>query len=620
MKRLLTLIGVLGALALAVGVNLIAENLLPGRQIDLTQGGLYTLSSGTRQIVAGLHNPITLRLYYSESLGSRIPQYGAHADRVREMLRHYAELSGGKIHLEFRNPEPFSDSEDRALAEGLQAVPLNDAGERVFFGLSASNLLDDERSIAFFQPERERFLEYDLTRVVQDLSAPKRATLGVMSPLPLDGDPRAMMQRQGGGAANGAPWTAMLGLRESFAVKTVPLDATAIDPDIQVLFLAQAQALSDATLYAIDQFIMRGGRLMAMFAPHSESLPPDPATGAPPASTSADLGKLLAAWGVSYDPEMALGDLTGAWKVRAGSPSRPQSVDYVGFFSVRDGLNRDDPATAELAEITIANSGFLTPKPGSAMSFTPLLTSSPRAQPIPASAIRANPDPTRLLASFKPDGERRVIAARLRGPLKSAFDKAPDGSTHPYLSQTEGPANLVLIADVDMLADRFWTRSAAFFGASESTPFADNGAFIVNLAGTLAGGDALIGLRTRGSVARPFDVVEDMQREAEQRYRQTEQTLSTHLQETTKKLTDIRAGRDGSANAALNDTQRQAVDALKADLIDTRVKLRLVQRDLRQDIQRLEGQLRLFNIVLIPAVLVIGALALGLWRRRRHAA
>jgi ABC-type uncharacterized transport system involved in gliding motility auxiliary subunit len=382
-----------------------------------------------------------------------------------------------------------------------------------------------------------------------------------------------------------------------------------------VLLVAHPPKLGDATLYAIEQFVMRGGRLLAMVAPHTESLPPDPATGEPPAVTSSDLAPLLKSWGIDYDPETALGDLTGAWQMRAGSPSRPQTVDYVAYFSVRDGINRDDPATADLTEVTLGSPGTIAKAAGSTIGFTPLLTSSAKAQLFPAALIRAYPDPQRLLASFKPDGTRHVIAGRINGELASAFPTPPPGSLAPHRAKTDGPANLVVIADTDMLVDRFWTRSSNFFDEADSTPFADNGAFIANVAGTLAGGDLLIGLRARGTARRPFERVEAMQRDAELRYRQTEQALSTHLEETTKKLADLRAGRDGTPTAALGEAQRQALDALKADLLATRGQLRAVQLELRRDIARLETAVRLIDIALIPAILLVLSILLALWRQ-----
>src|SRR5918998_2644986 len=236
-------LGVTAVAGLAVGVNMLADRVMPRARIDLTSQDLYTLAGGTEQVLAGLKDPITLRLFYSRKLGAAVPSYGAHADRVRELLTEYVSRSGGKLRLEVLDPEPFSETEDRALAYGLQGVPVDQSGEQVYFGLAATNLVDDERTVPFFQPDRERFLEYDLTRLIWELSTPRRPVVGVMSSLPLNGDPRALMMRVPGGG--GQPYAVMQQLRQFATVRDVPLDSQAIEPEVQVLVLAHAQGLSD---------------------------------------------------------------------------------------------------------------------------------------------------------------------------------------------------------------------------------------------------------------------------------------------------------------------------------------------------------------------------------------
>ncbi len=628
-----SVLGVVAVAAMLIGINVLAETRLANLQIDLTQQRLFTLSAGTRSVLAGLTEPVTLRLYYSRTLGARIPAYGAYADRVSELLREYARIANGRIKLEFHDPEPFSDTEDRAVAYGLQGVPIDQSGELVFFGLAGTNLLDDERTIGFFQPEREPFLEYDLTRLVHELSSPKLPVVGVMSSLPLDGDPRTMMMMRNTASMGGpgAPYVSMVQLRQSSTVKTVATDTQVIDPEVQVLLVAQAQNLSDATLYAIDQFVMRGGRLMVMVDPHSEAEAAIPSqTGMPPENTASNLPKLFDAWGITFDPANVVGDLKGAWRVRASGTDRAQAVDYVAWFNIRDGINHDDPATADLNQVTVAAAGAIGRKEGAAIEFVPLLTSSAQSGLIPVEAVKTLPDPGKILAGFTPEGGPRVIAARVRGVLKSAFEAPPalaEGQKRPdnfpaHIAQTAVPANLVVVGDSDILADRFWVRVQDFFGQPEATPFSDNGAFVANLVGTLAGGDALIGLRSRGTSQRPFDVVDDMQKRAEAQYRQTEQALQKHLDEVEKQLTELRTGH-GSAGAAaqavITPEQRQAIDDLRRDVADTRTRLRNVQLELRRDISGLENRLRLANIVLVPAVLTILAVLLGLARSRRRA-
>jgi ABC-type uncharacterized transport system involved in gliding motility auxiliary subunit len=628
MRRLtFSIIGVIAAAAIAIGINMFVDARLANTQVDLTQGHIYTLSPGTRQVLASLKEPVTLRLFYSRQLGSTVPTYGTYADHVREMLNDYASVSGGKVRVEYFDPEPFSDTEDRAMSYGLQGVPLDQNGSQIYFGLAGSNLEDDEKTIPFFQAERERFLEYDLTKLVYDLSNPTRPVVGVISSLPLDGDPRSMMMSQGRGPG-AQPYASSVLLRQTNTVKTVPLDVQVIDPDIQVLLVAEAQNLSPATLYAIDQFVMRGGRLMAMVDPWSEALAASPSpTGMPAEDTHADLKTLFDAWGIAFDPAKVVGDLTGAWRVRAGN-DEVQVVSYLAWFNIRDGINHDDPATADLQQVTVASSGFLAKAADATIEFTPLLTSSDRSGLLPVAEVK-QPDPAKVLAGFKPEGGPRVIAARVHGVLKSAFagppalsgDQKRPESFPAHKAQTDTPANMVVVADSDILADRFWVRVADFFGQQTATPFSDNGAFVANLVGTLSGSDALIGLRSRGDTNRPFTLVAAMQGDAEAQFRQTQQALQQHLDEVEKKLRSLRSGGsdNAKADAVITPDQRVAIDAARQDVLDTRGKLRAVQLELNRDISRLETEMRVLTIALVPAALTVFAITMAILQRRKRA-
>jgi len=623
--------GVIGVLFMVVGINLFADARLAWTQVDLTQNHNYTLSSGTDSILRSLKEPITLRLFYSRELGAAAPTYGAYADHVREMLEEYAARSRGKIRLELYNPEPFSSTEDHALAYGLQGVPLDQGGTKVYFGLAGTNLLDDQRIIPFFQADRERFLEYDLTKLVYELSNPARPVVGVMSSLPVDGNPELMMMamRQGmSGSSLGQPYASTMLLRQTDTVKAIPLDAQVIPPDVKVLLMADARNLSDATQYAIDQFVMRGGRLMVMVDPWSDTLASTPTqTGMPPTDTGSDLHRLFGAWGIQYDPKEVVGDLDGAWRVQTQSGG---VTDYVAWFNIRGGINHDDPATADLHAVSVATPGFIAKAPGAKIDFTPLLTSGPQSGLIPVSSVEM-PDPAKILADFKPQGGPRVIAARIRGVLHSAFSGPPPiakGQQRPkdfppYMAQTKGPADMVVVADSDILADRFWINQQDFFGQKEAIPFSDNGPFVANLVDTLAGSDALLGLRARGTSVRPFTVVDRMQAEAEAKFRKTEQGLQAHLDDLQKRLTTLRTGSatGTSDNVApvITPAQRAAIQAADQDIVQTRAQLRTVQFELNRDISQLKGELIVFNIVLVPAVLALAAIVMGLVRSHRRA-
>ncbi len=622
-------IGILAALVLAIGAVVVSERFLARARVDLTEQRLFTLSAGTRTIVAGLQDPITLRLFYSRRLGATVPVFGAYADRVREMLAEYVSLSGGKIRLEVLDPEPFSETEDRALALGLQGVPVDQAGEQVYFGLAGNNLLDDERTIPFFQPDRERFLEYDLTRLIFELSNPRRPVVGVISALPLSGDPRAMMMRQPG---VGQPYAIMTQMRQFFTIRDVALDADAIPADVQVLMVAHPQGLAPATLYAIDQFVMRGGKLLLLVDPHSEGQASRPAPGGRPnPDTSSTLEPMLTAWGLEVPSDKVVLDLRGAWRVRASPGERVQAVDFIAWYNMQgDSLARSDVATAELNQVTVASAGQVRRREGAAVEVTPLLTTSDRSMVVDATRLRQEPNPTALLADFRPDGQRHVIAARVRGELASAYPEGPpEGATAAeggHRARSDGIVNMVVVNDADVLEDRFWVRVQDFFGQQVPQPFSDNASLLVNLTDTLIGGDAMISLRSRGESLRPFTLVEDMRRDAEARFRQTERELQQRLDATERRLRELRAGTPQAgadrnpAQAIITAEQRAEIDRARGEILATRQQLRGVQLELRRDIEALERSLRVWNIAAVPVLLVVAALGLGLVRRRRRTA
>jgi ABC-type uncharacterized transport system involved in gliding motility auxiliary subunit len=626
-------LGLVAAAALAVGVNMLVDRLAPRARLDLTAQRLYTLSEGTRTVLQGLQDPVTLRLFYSRRLGAAVPAYGAYAERVRAMLDEYVAVSNGKVRLEVFDPEPFSETEDRALAFGLQGVPVDQSGEQVYFGLAGVNLLDDERTIPFFQPERERFLEFDLTRLVYELSNPRRPVVGVMSSLPLNGDPRLMMMMRGGPA--GQPFAVMQSLREFFTVQDVALDAQRIADEVQVLLVVHPQNLPEATLYAIDQFVMRGGKLIVFVDPHSEGQASRPGPGGRPVTeTASRLDRLLNAWGVEAPADSVVLDLRGAWRVRASPTDRVQAVDYVAWFNLQgDSINPAEVATGQLSQVTVASAGWLRPKEGANIEFVPLLRSSERSMTANAERVRENPDPARILAEFRPDGLRRTIAARVRGELASAFPDGPPpppegveraADLPPHRARSEGAANFVVIADADILEDRFWVRTQDFFGQRIATPISDNGALVANLVDVFAGGDALISLRSRGESLRPFTVVEEIRRDADARFRQTERELQERLQQTERRLRELRqgpqGGERGQAAAVITPEQRAEIDAARAQILQTRQQLRAVQLELRRDIERLETWLKVINIAAVPLMLTLFAIGLGLARARRRAA
>lgn len=628
-RRAVALVSLAAAVVLFVAVNVVAGNWLADMRADLTQESLYTLSPATRATLAKVDEPITLRFYYSPELGREIPTYGVFADRVREMLQEYAALAKGKIVLRILDPEPFSPVEDRAVAFGLQGVPLDQSGEKVYFGLAGTNSTDDQAIIPFFQTDRERFLEYDLTKLIAGLANPHKAVVGLATQLPLEGDLMAAMQGR-----PLVPYVVLDQMQQLYTVKSLGTDFDTVPNDVDVLMLVHPQNLSDKTLYAIDQFVLKGGRALVFVDPDSETQRLHPSQLNPPgAPNDSNLDKLFAAWGLRSVPKMVAADRADAQRVNAGSATDIEPVDYVGWLTLKaENLNRDNPITADLSQINVATPGILEKTAGAKTTFTPLITTSADSMAIPADKFQT-PDPAALLAGFKPDGKKLVIAAQVTGPATTAFPGGPpksskdktaaadkadkkDDAASPQVKVAARPIDVVAVADTDILDDRFWVQVQDFFGQRVAVPTANNGDFVADAIDVLAGGPELIGLRTRGTAVRPFVLVQDIQRAADERYQASEKALEDKLKDTEQKLKDVRD--KGARAGAVDAAQNEAIENFRAQLLVTRRQLRHVQLAERENIDRLRNWVEFFDIGFIPILVAVAAVVIGAVRLRRR--
>jgi ABC-type uncharacterized transport system involved in gliding motility auxiliary subunit len=621
-----------------ISVNIIAVRLFAWR-LDLTGEHLYTLSPGTLRTLARVDEPITLRFYYSTRLADEVQSYGVYAQRVLELLDQYVAAAHGKIRLEVYNPLPFSDAEDRAVAFGLQGVPLDVADEQVYFGLAATNSTDDQQVIAFFQPERERFLEYDLTKLVHNLAFPKKTVVGLISTLPLEGDMMAMMRGR-----PAEPMAIMDQLQQLDTVKPLAANIDAIPPDVDVLMLVHPQNLSDKTLFAIDQFVLKGGKALVFVDPLSELQASHPSQLNPPGSpTASNLERLFKSWGFEVPANTVAGDRRDAQRVGVpGSRGGTRPLDYIAWLNLKtDNLNRTDMITADLSHVMLASAGIIEPIEGAKTTIEPLITTSPDSMKIPAEKLTGLPDVAGLLAEFKPDDKRYILAAHVTGPAESAFPDGPPKPPEPAkpeakegeaaapspepaapgaesLKQSAKPINIVVVADTDMLDDRFWLQKQEFFGQRLLVPTANNGDFVANAIEVLAGGDDLVGLRSRGTSARPFEVVERIQSEAQARYSAEEHALQAKLKDTQAKLASLTGKDQANAPANLSAEQTKAIEEFRADMVQTRRQLRDVQAALRSNIGRLKTGLEFLDIALIPIIVAAAAIVLGALRLRRR--
>ncbi|MFN5588402.1 MAG: Gldg family protein [Holosporales bacterium] len=592
-----------------LGGNILLRLLFPTAAWDVTQEKLYALSDGSKRVLAKLEEPVTLRFYYSSALGQSAPTYATYARRIEELLRTYVDVSRGKLRLLLIDPEPFSENEDAALAQGLQGIRLNAGGDKAYFGLVASNSTDGREAIGFFQPEREAFLEYDITRMIQNLSHPARPRIAVLSALSIDGDPMALFTT----GRSDKPWAVLSHLRQLFEVTVLPPESTTIPEDTNLLILVQPEELPLKALYAVDQFAVGGGRLLAFIDPFPE-LRRVRTQMILNKESEETLAKLLATWGLAMDTSMIVADSRYARKVSIRVDDRDIDVPHLGWLGLDEGaLDKNDRITALLGSLTLASAGAFSFLPNAAVTREVLVRSSVDAALMPMRYLRPAPDLLGLLKDFKTNGSPLTLAVRVSGVVKSAFDEPPSGALN-HQGQGTKAFHSVLVADTDMLRDELWLQTGSFMGSDVAIPTSGNGAFILNAAENLLGTDDLISLRSRGTSQRPFTVLENKARIAEQQFRAIEQHLRSELQEAESHLGELIKSDDTTASLITKD-QEIAINDYQIKIIALRGELRQVQRSLRRDIERLQLQIVVTNLIIAPALVILIAIVGG-WRRR----
>lgn len=622
----LAVLAVAVAAVLLVAVNLIANTSLVGVRYDATQGAAYSLSDQVKPVFTGIEEPITVRIYYSTVLGEASPRHAAYYQRVRDLLTQYAALAGGKLKIEYFNPEPFSDTEDRAVGFGLQAVPLGQSGEVGYFGLAATNSTDDQKTIPFFNLERENFLEYDLTKLIYSLSKPNQPKIGMLSSLPLEG---GMSQGQFGmGGQPTPPWAIMEGIKDLFEVTNLEATLEEIPKDISILMLAQPENLSESAQYAIDQFIMRGGKALVFVDPNAESA--NPMGGMQGGGSLEGINKLLAAYGVSVPAGKIAADLDAATRVNTQSGGRPIVSDYVAWMNLpKSSLDENDAITGDLTQVFFATAGVIDTVEGAGTTVTPLIKTGPKSMRVDADKVMGLPDVVALFRDFKPADKSENLAVRITGTAKSAFPagapKKPEAADNvkaaaDHLAQSTQPIQVVVVADADMLSERFWAQESNFMGQRVLVPNADNPSFVINALENLTGSPALSSLRGRGAQSRPFLLVEDIRQQAELNFRAKEQELLTRLEDLQKKIGDIELKQQGQGEteALLSDEDTKTIENYRGEIIATRGELREVQRALRQDIEALEGGIKFLNIAGVPIVFGLVLIVLAVVRHNRR--
>src|SRR5713101_6248715 len=609
--------GLVAALIILVLLNLVL-GAARGR-IDLTQGKLYTLSEGTRAVLGKLESPVKIRLYFSQSdVPLPIKAYGR---RVEDLLAEFRQAGRGKVTVEKLDPQPDSDGEDSATLEGVEAQ-VTPSGDKFYLGASIS-YADQKLALPALMPDREPLLEYDLTRSIARATVTSKPVIGVMSALPVFGMPPS--QFTGGQPVE--PQVFVGELRRDYTVKRVSLDPDRIDDDIKVLLVIHPRGIGERAQYALDQFVLRGGKLIAFLDPNAyfDQMGGMASMGMG-GGTPSSLDRLLKAWGLGFDSGKVVLDMR--YLTGAGARTLPT------LLSLNDNaFDPNDITTARLGSLLMPFAGVFTGKPIEGLNETVLMKTSAYSQLV--DSFSAMTQGEAAIRGFAPSGTEYPLAVRLSGKFKTAFPEGPpkaddNGDKKAAAAQVSQAAPLkesaaesaeenavVLVGDSDFVNDGAAVQIQEIFGQRIVIPRNGNLAFAQGLVDQFAGGPELIKLRSRASAARPFTVIRDMEAKAQQAYLGKIKELENNLTQTQEKLNALQRGRGQGAGAILSAEQQMELENFRKKAAETRLALKEVRRELRADSEALQFWTKVLNIALVPLLVAIAGIALAIWRRHR---
>lgn len=621
-NKLISGTGLILATTLFIATIILANTALTTWRIDLTENKLFTLSKGTINILGNLEEPVQLDLYLSQKEMSDFPALANYGIRVRDMLEEYVAHANGQLILNIIEPETFSEAEDQAVASGLRTVTANSASERAYFGMVGTNSTDDEKIIPFFQTNRESALEYDITKLIYNLAYPDKRVVGVLSQLPVMGKK---------GDASKPTWTIINALKEFAEVKDLSEDIDeldqSLDQSIDVLMLVHPKKLKNKTLYAIDQYLLRGGKAIIFIDPLAEQdkTAPDPAHPNIMPKLDSYLPELLELWGLEMSKEKIVGDINAAMRVQANSPRGSKEIDYLPWLRLTENnFNANDFSTSELNLVHMGTAGSIEIIEDKGLTITPLIQTSKQSTKLERDLILFQRDPGIILNNFKSEDRQLLIAARIKGQATSVFpdgDPAEDEHGEKIVDPEfvgGGEINVILISDTDIMADHFWIRTQKMFGVDVPQPIANNGDFIINSIENLSGNTDMISLRGRGKYSRPFEKVESIRKKAEEQFRQREKILQANLDETESKIRKLQQEQGSEKSYLLNNKLTTEIEKFRDDRLATRKELRGVQHELKKNIEKLGAQIRFINIGLIPLLITLLALFIGIYRATKR--
>lgn len=588
-------------------------------RMDVTADKVHTLSPGTKKILARLDSPVTIRFYCTQGDNAMPPALRTYAQHIEDLLNEYQQASQGKLIIRKFDPQPDSDAEDSARLNGVEGQATGPFGsDKIYLGIAVSRL-DQKFVLPWLPPERERLLEYDISRAIARVVNGRPPVVGIMSALPVFGrrpDQMAMIR----GDRGAEPWAFVAELNKDFALRQIPMTATKIDDDVKVLLVVHPRDISDAAQYAIDQFVLRGGKLVAFLDPHAyfdqrhDDNQPMMIMG--DSAGKSTLDKLLKAWGLQMDVDKVVADASFA-----GRNTQDGSIMPTLLIVTREGIDESEAATSQIDNLVIPFPGAFTGKPVGGLNETVLIKSTPNSQLV--DSLIATSASEAILRDFKPANTSYALAVHLTGKFKTAFPLGgPNGVDVAQLKESSGNGEVVLVADTDMLNDQSCVTVQRVMGRRVVKPANGNLNFVQSLVELFSGGDDLISARSRASMNRPFTRLKDMESKAGRQWEEKIQVLDARQRETDRKIRELQTHKEGGdeQRMILSPEQQRELQDYENSRKEIARELNDVRKNLRKDTDSLEFWTKVVNIGTVPALVAFSGLALAIGKSKRRAA
>jgi ABC-type uncharacterized transport system involved in gliding motility auxiliary subunit len=582
-------------------------------RMDATSEKLYSLSDASKSIISNIKDPVTLKLFYTKGVDNIPLQLKHFAPRLVDFLSEYENFGNKNIKLEVYNPQPDSEEEEWAQQYGVKGIDLP-TGDTIYFGLVVI-AADREETLPFVDPGREEHMEYDITHAIAKVQSPKKAKIGLLSGLDVFGNPPSPIPMPGEPPET-PPWYFLEELRKTYDVEEMSMTYSDISDDLDLLILVYPKDLSDRLQYAVDQYILNGGRVILFVDPFAMS------DRGPNISKHMSLPTLFKAWGIKMNEEMALMDFGYATQFM---DKNNQVVENPFWLSLdRTAINTDNVATAQLESILLSIAGSIEKEDKEKIRYTPLLQSSTNSELFSVFKIQQELKDLRL--AFKPANKRYDIAVSLSGVFDSAFPNGPPPVADeklkpkkPHMAKGIKESTIIVVADTDMIHDNNYVEHQSFMGNEVSQVYNDNLNFLLNAAELLAGNQALIHIRSRGKFERPFTKVQELEKTAQAHWMAQEQELSAKFEETNQKLRDLESQKDASQKFVVSEEQEQEIKKFRDEKLKINKKLKEVRRNLRADIEKLGTRVKFINIFLMPILISILGIVYAAVRRNKAA-